>query len=185
LNALGAAARAPAGRRVRAFFAAWPEPSWCRSLLTATATLRDAGRWLLSDDLHVTLRFLGGLEPRQLDVIRREAAQLSWRPFTLRFSRVEWWRDAQVLAAVAPQLPEAAAELVGSLAAAARQAGIASDLKPFRPHVTLARRVSAQSGALPPLALDLAVTTFCLASSDTRAEGACYTVLDRWPSPPH
>jgi 2'-5' RNA ligase len=168
--------------KVRAFFAAWPQAAWCRALLAAVPPGSAAGRWLPSADLHVTLRFLGGIGPQQLEAVGAAAARLAWRPFVLRFTGLEWWREAQVLTAAAPLVPAAATELVRGLAMVACEAGIADDPKPFRPHVTLARRVRA-APVLSGLALDLPVTDLCLARSDTRAEGARYTILERWPAP--
>ena len=168
--------------RVRAFFAAWPPPAWCRALRTLVPPASATGRWLAEEDLHVTLQFLGGIGPRQFEAVRAAAARLRWQPFVLQFTQLQWWREAQVLAAVAPAVPAAAAELVQGLRAAAREADIEADPKPFRPHVTLARRVRA-APATTALALDLPVTEFCLAASDTRADGARYTVLHRWEPP--
>jgi len=166
--------------RVRAFFAAWPPPAWCHALRLAVPSASATARALPDEDLHVTLRFLGGTEPGQLEAVGAAAARLRWQPFVLRFARVEWWREAQVLAAVAPAIPPAATELVRGLGAAAREAGIEGDPKPFHPHMTLARRVRAAPGRMPELTLDLSVQEFCLAASDTRAAGARYTVLQRW-----
>jgi 2'-5' RNA ligase len=173
--------------RIRAFLALWPEPDWCEQLLAALAPLRPrvSARWLPAADLHVTLRFLGAVEAGQLDALRAAAAEIAWQPFALRFERLEWWREAQVLAAIAPQVPAAAAELVQALTRAATAAGMTFDLKPFRPHVTLARRVRAAAlSALSWTTLELSAQRFCLVRSDTRAEGARYTVLHSWAAAP-
>jgi 2'-5' RNA ligase len=171
----------------RVFFALWPEPSWCEQLLEATAPLRAVGRWQGTTDLHVTLRFLGAVEPAPLANLRQATARVAWQPFSLEFDRVEWWPAAKALVALAAA-PPAALRLVDGLAAAASEAGVGFDPKPFRPHITLARRAArAEALSLRP-ALSLAAETFCLACSEARAGGAraCgarYRVLECWPAP--
>src|SRR5262249_35756759 len=97
----------------------------------------------------------------------------------LCMDRLEWWSEGRVLVATgqaAPVLSALAEELRRSLA------GIGySDLKPWRPHVTLARK-----GSQPPVLQAMAPICwhpreFSLMESTRGVNGSVYTVVDTWP----
>ncbi len=173
----------------------------CRTRLSEAAAdlfgARDAalpGRWLDPADWHVTLCFLGAVPERLLAPLHAQAAQIEAPAFALQFQRAEYWREARVIAALAPA-PATALQLASALRERARGLGLEPDDKPLRPHVTLARGVS-----LPPRQqvagheahgelrvnmslqnISLQATEFHLAESRTRPAAARYTSLARWP----
>jgi RNA 2',3'-cyclic 3'-phosphodiesterase len=172
----------------RLFFAAWPAPGWCSQLLELAAeALRVAdGRLLLPADWHVTLCFLGHVEQDTLAPLLQRVVKIDSPAFALRFDRVEHWRGSRVLVATVSEVPAEGRGLAESLQRVAREAGLAPDFRPWRPHLTLARsiesRVSPPDGlAAHPLvgALPLAVDSFRLAES--RSNGARrYAQLASW-----
>jgi 2'-5' RNA ligase len=126
------------------------------------------------------------VEESCLDLLRSRAAALRADSFTLQFDRIEFWREARVLAAACAPPPAAGLALAQSLQAAAAELGLAPDRKPWRPHVTLARSVPAtllpaELRAERRLANPLTLTagSFFLAESLTGAQRR-YATLASW-----
>jgi 2'-5' RNA ligase len=184
----------------RLFFALWPDGPWSSRLIEAAAPLlcKVGGRALASVDLHVTLCFLGAVGEAQYAALCERAGQIEAASFALAFERLEWWREARIVAATVARLPPAGVALAAALAKAAQQVGLAPDLKSWRPHVTLLRGatlprlpVQRSDDAWPALHLTLPVTRFYLAQSQglgaqacARAEAPRYATLASWPLQP-
>jgi 2'-5' RNA ligase len=142
--------RAARGPQRRLFFALWPDEPFCQRLAETAAPVLSAlpGRMLSPADWHVTLCFLGAMDEALVPPLARRAARIDARAFELQFERVEYWREARVIAATAAAVvPERALALAGALRAAAGALGLRVDERVLRPHVTLARGVPAPAGA--------------------------------------
>jgi RNA 2',3'-cyclic 3'-phosphodiesterase len=156
------------------------------------------GRALARVDLHVTLCFLGAVGEAQLAALCERAGQTQAPSFELLFDRLEFWREARILAATAGRIPPAGVALVETLATAARELGLAPDARAWRPHLTLVRGATAarlpaevDAAASPALQLPLPVTRFYLAQSqelgrkpDGPVEPCRYSTLASWPLHP-
>ena len=157
-----------------------------------------AGRALARVDLHVTLCFLGAVGEAPLAALCERAGQVHASAFELLLDRLELWREARILAAAATRVPPAGRALAEALAAAARELGLAPDVRPWRPHLTLVRGATVQR--LPPelegpgsaaLQLALPATRFYLAQSqelgrqpESTVEARRYRTLASWPLRP-
>jgi 2'-5' RNA ligase len=140
------------GGRIRAFFAVELPASVKDGLGRVSAELARSGadvRWIPAENLHLTLKFLGEIEPERLGAVR-EAVQAA----VASLPRFEW-RPGGIGAfpsAVAPAIVWAGAEegagrlvaLASSVEDAVASACVARDARPFSPHVTIGR---ARSGA--------------------------------------
>lgn len=185
----------------RLFFALWPDGPWSSRLIEAAAPVlcKVGGRALASVDLHVTLCFLGAVDEAQFAALCERAGQIEAAAFELVFERLEWWRAARIVAASVACVPSAGVALAAALAKAAQQAGLAPDLKSWRPHITLVRGANLPQllpepageragDAWPALQLRLPVTRFYLAQSQGlgaqvcgHAEAPRYATLASWP----
>jgi 2'-5' RNA ligase len=100
-------------------------------------------RWVPPENLHITLRFLGDLEPGPLEAITREARHAVARAprIECRLERITAFpRSSRARVIVASLAPKTALTgLAGDLERVARNAGLEADDHPFRPHVTLGR----------------------------------------------
>jgi len=186
-----------AGAKRRLFFALWPELRLRQRLLDAAAPLllqscaqQTHAELLAVSDLHITLAFLGAVPESVLPVLRQQAAAINASGFMLRLDRFEYWGAAQVLCAVADEVPGAAQQLLQKLQAVTAAAIVAAAVapgaepQPFRPHMTLARHIvlpHAMRRSLPALALNVAASEFSLAESRRQCDGRRYHVLDSWP----
>jgi 2'-5' RNA ligase len=111
-------------------------------------------------------------------------------PISLTLDALEYWRKPRVLCATASGAPAAADEfaygspsaLADALKRALTDAAFAPDLKPFRPHVTLARKVTQ---CVPPRTIESVTWKFggfALVESDAGAEGSgsSYSTVKKW-----
>jgi 2'-5' RNA ligase len=180
--------------RARAFFALSIGEDARRELSQAIETLRaeawgERVRWLPSESLHLTLRFLGDVETERIPALLAAArgAVADVGAFACRATRVSGFPSASRTRVVAAQVePEAPlAVLSGLVERVALEAGFDAEPRPFRAHVTLGRvrrpplrGVSidaALSGA--PIPVDRVV----LYRSELARDGARYTRLGEAP----
>ncbi|HOW48477.1 MAG TPA: RNA 2',3'-cyclic phosphodiesterase [Rubrivivax sp.] len=144
---------APGARSQRLFLALWPGAR----VRAALARRRDRFSWptgaapVPDERLHLTLHFIGEVAaarvPALADALRAPAPR-----FELVLDSVAVWRGG--LAVLRPStLPDELLALHAALGAALHAAGLPVETRPFRPHVTLARRAAgaAHAGAAPPV----------------------------------
>lgn len=175
------------------FFALWPDEGQRSGLVHATAKAVRAcgGRPVPAANLHVTLCFLGSVPAARVAelgaVARRVAASRASAaaPVRLEFQRLEHWVRPQLLCALAAAPASSAAtstgeDLARGLGDAASSAGFSPDLKPFRAHVTLARKVvkARFDERIRPLRWEF--TAFALIESRTLAAGPAYSVIESY-----
>jgi len=171
------------GPVLRLFFALWPDPASRRALVRATraAVRHSGGRPVAEDNLHLTLVFLGGVDAPGRGCCEAAADALRAPAFTLTLDTLGHWPRARVLWAGCTQVPPPLAALAASLAAALVPCGYRPEPRPFRPHVTLARKVACWKGGARADPVSWPVRELCLAASVTDPAGARYRVLRRWP----
>jgi 2'-5' RNA ligase len=154
------------------------------ALATRTAARARGGRPVPADNLHVTLAFLGSVPERRLpeltDVAREAAASLG-PAVELSFDHLEHWRSAHIICASPAEPPMPIAVLARTLQELLVGRGFTPDLKPFRPHVTVMRKV-VHPGPMCPLGEAYPViwrfTELALIESRTLPEGALYSVVE-------
>lgn len=152
------------GRRV--FFALWPDDRVRDALLRwQLHNLPHEARRQHRDDLHMTLSFLGNVEQQQLAGLFDLAAELPASAFSLVLDQIGYWRAPQVLWAGPSSAPGALIELQDRLTQALLKLGFSADDRPYRPHVTLARRVRSEASAGPLLPVTWQVQELALLES--------------------
>jgi RNA 2',3'-cyclic 3'-phosphodiesterase len=185
------AAASEATRRV--FFALWPDEGQRAAMVQATARAVGAcdGRPVPPANLHVTLCFLGGVPVARVAELGAVARLLAASrapaaaPVTLDFQRLEHWvRPQLVCALAAAPAPSPATALAQDLARALGErcaaAGFSPDLKPFRAHVTLARKVVKARFDERIRAVRWEFAAFALLESRTLASGPVYSVIESY-----
>jgi 2'-5' RNA ligase len=172
------------------FFALWPQSSL---QLTLAETTRDAlpakgARAVPTENFHVTLAFLGSVPERRMQdlgsVARRVAGLFSAgaASLLLTFDRMEYWKKAQVLCVLAETQSSQVLALADALTAEATAAGFKPDPKPFRPHVTVARKVAARPIRMPKIQpAQWSFDRFALVESKTAPAGSVYAILETFP----
>ena len=169
----------------RVVFALWPSDAERRALAAATQAQIEAaaGRAVPLADLHVTLAFLGDVAAARLGELAGLGQQVavSWQgpiPIELSFERLACWRRPQILCVLERAPGESAALLAGALKRAALAAGFAPDLKPFRAHVTVARKVVQLQSPETMEKVTWQSAALALVESRSSAAGPVYSVLE-------
>jgi RNA 2',3'-cyclic 3'-phosphodiesterase len=134
---------------LRLFTALWPGSA----LAADIARWQTAWQWpaqaarIMPERLHVTLQFLGNVPAARLPELV-DGLNVQFEPFTLALGAGEVWRNG-VAVLLPDEVPAALAGLHSRLGDAVRRLGLSPEERPYRPHVTLARRAW---GATPPAA---------------------------------
>ena len=159
--------------RVRLFTALWPDAAPRAQL----AALRDAWRWspaarpVADANLHATLHFIGSFARDRLGELRDALAGVAVEPFRLQPVGSEVFRGgiAVALLEAEPALLDLHARLGDVIAGF----GVALEARPYRPHVTLARKAGGSRSPVRWPALDWRADGFALVLS----RGGSYEVL--------
>jgi 2'-5' RNA ligase len=174
----------------RLFFALVPDAGASAALVARVAPLvaQLQAQPVPAQNLHATLCFVGAVEPDRIDALRAVAAQLRGEPATLTFDALEVWEKPKILCATAGigGAAASAADLAQKIGEAIVAADFSPDIKPFRPHFTLGRKVNAAlTGEDWPRALEetlvLRAERFVLMESRRTEAGSLYSVVDSWP----
>jgi RNA 2',3'-cyclic 3'-phosphodiesterase len=180
----------------RLFFALWPDELSRAALVQATrkAVRHSGGRPVAEHNLHATLLFLGSVAESRVSEVAALGAPAAAEALVAHdgssapafvFDRIELFQKAHVLVATTSAASGTghlvANALAGSLQRETSRAGFAPDLKPFRAHVTLARKVAFLKTVLRMEPVEWRFTAFALVESKTDPEGPVYTVLQSFP----
>jgi RNA 2',3'-cyclic 3'-phosphodiesterase len=176
----------------RLFFALRPEPGQAEAMAEAARPLLQAlgGNAVAVVDLHLTLHFLGEVPEDRIDALAMAAASLQPRFLQLALSRIDCWPAARVVCLLpgSGTSMQATAKLARQLRVIVQAAGLPTDAKPFRPHVTVGRKIpkgSARQPAWPQqlaAPLQLAADGFVLMQGAQGPGGARYVVRRAWPA---
>ena len=169
-----------AGASARLFIALWPE----LAVRDALAAWSEQWQWntgasrVRAERLHLTLHFLGDVPRTALPALRL-ALRVPFESFSLSLGRAAVWRGG--VAVLEPdRVPPHLNHLHEALGEALRRQAVPSDTRPYRPHLTLARRAS--PAVPPPLGPQLrwTVRSYALVESCPQRAGA-YEVIERFP----
>lgn len=174
----------------RLFFALWPDPlalQQIKHILKYVAWPRGA-KLVPEVDRHMTLSFLGSTTEAQYQQLLPSINQIKGHSFSLCFDQLVYWSKVDMLLLEASVLPEPLLNLVDTLNRALKEQSWKLDSKPFKAHVTLARRFSdpLPDAGLTLGKLDFPVTfhvhEFCLVDSALRHQGQAkhYHILRCW-----
>ncbi len=170
---------------MRLFFALWPDDDARAHIAKAALALRVAvdARPVPQENYHTTLAFVGEVSIPQLAVLQQIGRAQRAAACTIRFDAYDYWRDPQVVVAVARESPASLTLLWAQLR---RDLALQPHLNleyphaPLRTHITLARKV-AQAPVLPAMSpFDWTARSFSLVRSDTSGARSVYTVVDTW-----
>ncbi len=164
----------------RLFFALWPDDRTRQGLFHwQTHNLPADVRWQHRADLHMTLHFLGQVEPDLFEPLRELGAGVSVRRFDLVLDRIGHWRKPQILWAGPSSVPADLPELHAWLGAGLNALGIETEARTHRPHVTLARKVRTEPPSQPLSPLNWPVDELTLVESRPGA-APMYQPVGRW-----
>lgn len=163
----------------RLFVALWPEPR-VRVMLREW---RDSWSWpqsaspVRTEQLHVTLHFLGNIpRVRVPELVHRIGVRFT--PFELEFGHSELWHGG--IAVLAPdRVPEPLLALHGSIGEALKRLDLTLEERPYRPHVTLARRAGPKLAPIQGPPIRWQVDGYALMESKV-GDGAEYGIVQAY-----
>ncbi len=176
-----------AARRMRLFFAFWPSDEHRVALAAAAAPAIAAidGNAVSPGNLHVTLAFLGSVPGRRFVDLVQAGGRVPPLAVDLAFDRVVYWAKPKVAVAMPAVVPETGLEFVEGLWRSLEQLGFEREAGPWRPHLTLVRKVRRpppENLRLAPLDVAGGANAWRLAlvESSAHPEGVRYRPLADW-----
>ena len=169
------------GRRL--FFALWPGAAVGKRLCALQRRLpsRRPARLAAAADLHLTLLFLGRIPPEAESCVCAGAGAAApvVAPFALTLDRLGYWPRPRILWLAPSSPPAPLLELAERLRCAAADCGLATETRPYAPHVTLCRWGASPRNPPEVVPIRWRARSFVLAASEPQG-GARYRILRSW-----
>lgn len=173
----------------RLFFGLEVPPETKGRLLQVRSAVSGA-KWQTAEQLHITLLFLGRVEENAASAVCESAREILMEPFFLSVAGLNCFgqprRPRNLWAGVQPVAP--VASLYAALQGRMVSLGFATEVRTFRPHITLAR-FKGQAGSVEGLLAEhgesvfgqFPVKEFALFDSKPGPAGSVYTAIERFP----
>jgi 2'-5' RNA ligase len=167
----------------RLFFALWPDESLRQQIsLHSKPVLSDGGgRQVKSANLHITLAFLGNVDPGQQSCVESVADKLQGSPFILSIDTAGYWHKPRILWIGPGTMPDILVTLATALRDGALNCGLQMDMRSYNAHMTLMRKVTKKHVEKKILPFTWQVNSFALVRSTSTPEGLVYDVEKEWP----
>ena len=164
---------------LRTFLALWPDDAVRAQLAerSTTAARACAGRAPQPDTLHLTLVFIGTTPADRIAALLEMMDAVDASSFVLRFDRSGWFRQSGVAWLGVREPPAPLSALQDALARGASRLGFSLDVRPYVPHLTLARDVRKPLPDRAFAPLDWRVESFVLVASELLPGGPRYRIL--------
>ena len=165
----------------RRFIALWPSAAEQEQ----TAQLAEAipgGRRITPASIHLTLVFLGATDAERMRCYLEALQGIEVPSLTLTLDRLGYWPKPRILWLGPSRTPLALTVLVAELNRRLTACGFAPEARPFRAHITLARKFPGPLPAgLPAEPISWIISQLALVESVNHQDGSRYQVLNRWP----
>lgn len=165
----------------RLFFALLPDSQAQQAISSVIQQIPDMGlRFYSQTNLHQTLVFIGQCEQSQREAIIADCLSISLPPITMQFETLAFWDKPKVLCLTAKHQSHALQQLVHSLQNVVQKHGITLEQRPYRPHITIARKAKHTTElSFTPIAFE--ANEFVLMRSVSTENGPIYEAIYRWP----
>ena len=165
----------------RLFFALCPAPQTRKQIAAFLRHNPAPGRPVPPENWHMTLLFVGHVPPSQGQALCQLPLPGLPSPFVIRLDRCGWWPRPKV-GWLAPARPPAELMALHRLVREQVAAlGIPLEARPYRPHVTVWKKLSQPWTCAQKPAIDWPVKRLHLLRSFLHPEGPEYRVLASWP----
>lgn len=172
---------------MRVFFAIWPDCAAQAQMAGLTKRLSLSlcnGRDMKAENIHLTLVFVGEIEPNTLEALRMVADGIKGsvvRAFDFAVEEIRYWKHKRIVYAAPTSAPRELLDLVNALSSGLAAAGFSLEQRVYAPHITLMRNASCQT--VPQLAAPIVwqVREWMLVTSEQTSDGSVYTPISRWP----
>ncbi len=172
----------PADHGRRLFLACWPDQSLQELLydLAKQLQLKQGGRRTKKENIHLTLVFLGQVHQQKEQNLRKRLRLLDIKQFDLELDHTGSFTHCRINWVGPSSRPSGLNELQSVLKRISHEAGVSSDNRPYRPHISLLRDAATHAGhAIKPV--HWKVKKYCLIESTLRRTGVEYNVVEEFP----
>jgi RNA 2',3'-cyclic 3'-phosphodiesterase len=165
----------------RLFFALWPNDE-IRNKLSGVCNQFESEKTRLvkKTNLHITLEFLGEVSNEAQQELIEKVARIQCKPFDIELVRIGWWQKPAILWIGTTHLPKSLIDLVTSIKKCVKQQGLKTDNREYKPHVTIARKVTQAVVSKETFHIPWHVNSFVLVVSKSTEAGVDYQVIHEW-----
>ena len=168
---------------MRLFFAIWPKDDIRLALAAQRLEVArlTGGRPILPVTLHLTMVFAGNVPQTRLLEMKMVASRLRAAPFRYTVNTAGCFATPRIAWLASDQPPQALFELQQALHDGVHAADFDVDSRTFRPHITVARHITAAIETHPISPCHWDVDEFSLVQTVQDGNGVQYEVIDQWP----
>ncbi len=165
----------------RIFFALWPSEQQRQKIDAVIQPYRSklAGSWTIRDNWHLTLVFIGGFPEHDIPALQTAANDIDCPSIDLKFERIYFWKRPKIICLYAGYIPSHLLGLVRSLELAAEPFGFKPEERPYRAHMTIARKARFFEPITLAQPVELHWSGFRLIESVSTPSGVRYKPVDQ------
>lgn len=170
-------------KSVRLFFAIRPSHEIQKELGTVAKKLaiKSGGRNIKSENIHLTLLFLGETDINKIDTICAAVKNIQINAFNMTIQKTLFWKTKQIISAQAENYPQELFSLVDAIRNALNTTGLMFDERTYKPHITLVRKAANPIPESLNKPIEWRVKQWLLLQSKQTDQGIKYVALGRWP----
>jgi len=158
-----------------------PDFEKCAITLWREQALPEISSPVITDNLHLTLCFLGNLDPFQEQEIIAQLNHIRQRKIYLSFTEIGYFKKPKVLYLKPDKIPIALQDLASQICETALQMGVRLDINTYKPHITVARKVPLSPNVVNSPNIRVQFTDMALYHSQSTTNGVRYKKLRSWP----
>ncbi len=169
---------------VRIFFALWPDEKVRQKmadLFPGFALDPRRCRFLTPGNLHLTLHFIGNVSFEELKCLRHRATGIEAKSFVIEIDCQGYFKKPKLLWLGCSQVPQALPRLQLRLGEQLLPCGFMPERRPFHPHVSIARKLTAAAKRVEFEPIRWVIDRFVLVESKSIPGGVQYQVIDEYP----
>lgn len=170
--------------QVRLFFALWPDQG-VRHLIASNLQHQQIDlnqcRPVSSSNLHLTLHFIGNQTLDEMACLDRQARAVNAEPFDLPIDYSGYFKKPKVLWFASRRAPRALNDLHQTLGLQISHCAFEPENRPYSPHLTVARKITAEPPIVPLKPVLWRVDRFALIESISVPAGVRYEVVESYP----
>ncbi len=169
-------------KTVRVFFALWPDHAIQKQFahLAKTLVLTSGGRQVKTQNIHLTLAFLGNVAINRLPELQSAVCNVTAQAFSLSIQKTHFWKRNRIIHAYAESFPAELFSLVDALRNALSTAEFTVDQRTYKPHITLIRNAKIHTDIDLIQPIQWHAKQWCLIQSKQTDNGVDYIPLHCW-----
>ena len=174
----------------RVFLALWPDAETRQQLFEAQKKLKNdpelspvlqSARAVIPDNLHITLHFIGSVSTEVVQALEAALDSVQCQSVDMVVDTAACFPRSKVFWLGVKKIPAELKALEQQTASCVQQCVENYQRIPYRPHITLFRKVKTSIRTDQFQAINWQIKSFTLVESKTYPEGVQYHVLKQWP----